>query len=151
MECAFLDGLSGVVQTKCQRQQFIETSFPCVAPEQHNIGTEGAHFQYVPVPAVLINVLNRPDVADDIISPSPPQDQTCLNEYKDGRLYKHFFNEVIREGELFSIFLVFYTDELKIVNPLDLDEGSPSCWSFIIAFLTCMQGTDHRSSLSTLH
>ncbi|CAN7996240.1 unnamed protein product, partial [Ixodes hexagonus] len=110
-----------------------------------------ATFQYVPIVQVLRNVLQVQDVADEIIgatqgiSPNPD----ILTGFRDGSLYREKLSTFVSNSSLDTIFLLLYTDEVEICNPLGAKRGTHKLC--LVYFTILNLHPRYRSQLRLIH
>lgn len=102
-------------------ERYCEDELEYIAPVQISLDqTErhGAHFQYIPLEALLSKIAQNHDVWAMLNQEETPKDQDIMKDYTDGDQFKS------RElSSLSTLRLHFYIDEFEIVNPLGSKRG----------------------------
>lgn len=118
LNCTFVKELFAAVKTSYQREQFAKAHFPYVAPQQCALGENGtSSFQYTPIGRVIGHLLEIHDLAECIEKPRQGSCKT-LRDFRDGSLYKRQQSSLISTSSAGTVYILLYTDELEIVNPL---------------------------------
>ncbi|EEC05529.1 hypothetical protein IscW_ISCW024262, partial [Ixodes scapularis] len=110
-----------------------------------------ATFHYVPIIQVLTNVLQVEDVGEEIIreAPNMPPQPEILTGFRDGSLYREKLSGLISNSSLDTIFLLLYTDEVEICNPLGAKRGTHKLC--LVYFSILNLHPRHRSQLRQIH
>ncbi|CAN7999718.1 unnamed protein product [Ixodes hexagonus] len=107
-------------------------------------------FYYVPIKSVLTNLL-KTDAAEHILGSTVLHLRAdvsaggMLKDVKDGS----FTKALMRNGDQDTIFILLYTDELEIVNPLGLAAGVHKL--LVVYFSILNLHPKYRSQLSSMH
>lgn len=113
----FLSNVFNATQSKYQREQFAKDHLPYVKPESQQLSST-ASFQYVPILSVLRNMILCDTFRNHLESQPSHEQFSYLQSFRDGKLYKEKLSQVLVHGSQYTLFLLMYTDELEVVNPL---------------------------------
>ncbi|CAN7945896.1 unnamed protein product, partial [Ixodes hexagonus] len=110
-----------------------------------------ASFQYIPIMEVLSNVLHVPDVAKEVIQarPSISRQPDMLTGFRDGSLYREKLSSLISNSSTDTIFLLLYTDEVGLCNPLGAKRGAHKIC--LVYFSILNLHPRYRSQLRLIH
>lgn len=149
LECSFLPRLFEGIQSKHMREQYAKTHFPYVEPVKCDLGTEGGCYHYVPVPRLLAKLCEVPDIAAQIYTPQLRRDDPKVYaDFTDGLLFQDF-RDLIAEGVQYTIFLMLYSDEVEICNPLGAKRGVHKLLAVYFTLLNLHPR--HRSQLRSIY
>ncbi len=89
-------------------------------------------FQYIPIEPVLTEMVNKPDVLEEVMKPLNKGPDGQYSSYTDGK----YFQEILRiTGDDVSILLVLYTDDVEVCNPLGtsrkIHKLTPVYWTIL--------------------
>ncbi|XP_075741514.1 uncharacterized protein LOC142791002 [Rhipicephalus microplus] len=149
LACDFLEDVFQSASTKSLRENFAKEHLPYVKPEEHILAV-GETFQYVPIRRVLQNLMlsetfrERLDQSFTIGQPSP-----VLRSFFDGVFFKEKLSALLENGAQYTLFLVLYSDELEIVNPLGSKRGIHKV--IVVYFSVLNLHARHRSQLRSIH
>ncbi|XP_037562263.2 uncharacterized protein LOC119441728 [Dermacentor silvarum] len=149
LHCSFLPELFDGIDSKWKREKYIVENFPFVPPEEHYVG-EAAKYHYVPLPKLLTALCQLPDVAAHLTLPNIERHAPSVyRDYTDGLVYRDYLQSVIPEGSTHSIILLFYTDEIEVVNPLGAKRGKHKILAVYCGLLNLH--TKYRSQLDNIY
>lgn len=122
--CSFLPDLFNGIESKWKRDNYVKENFPFVPAEEHYVG-EDANYHYVPLPKLLTVLCQLPDIAAHLKSPVNIErhETSVYRDHTDGLVFKEHMQSIIPEGSTHTIILLFYTDEIEVVNPLGAKRG----------------------------
>ncbi|XP_064468724.1 uncharacterized protein LOC135383007 [Ornithodoros turicata] len=152
LDCSFVKHLFAAVKTSYQREQFAKSVFPYVAPQQCALGENGrASFQYVPIQKVLGKLVEAQNLTDCILKRSQDAHSilSTLRDFWDGSCYRGHVNSVIPMAFAGTIYILLYTDELEIVNPLGSKRGVHKL--YVVYFSVLNIHPQFRSKIKHLH
>ncbi|XP_064466198.1 uncharacterized protein LOC135377593 [Ornithodoros turicata] len=129
LKCDSVDDMSACIVNKYQRQKFAKENLPYVQPQEHTSDSSDT-FQYVPGIKVLQNML-----LSDI--------------FRDSSLFDRRTADLVKEGSQFTRFLMLYSYELEIANPLGSKRGFNKL--FVVYFSVVNIHARYRSQLSSIH
>ncbi|EEC08634.1 hypothetical protein IscW_ISCW006371, partial [Ixodes scapularis] len=101
-------------------------------------------FYYVPIQSVLTNLMTT-DAAEHILGSMAASGRGMLKDITDGT----FTRALVRDGSQDTIFILLYTDELEIVNPLGSATGVHKL--LVVYFSVVNLHPKYRSQLSSMH
>lgn len=145
----FLDDIFQAASSKYKREQFAQRHLPYVKSEARDLGA-GETFQFVPISGVLRNLMSSESFCDHI-----EQDLSIgvcsplLRNFSDGYIYKEKLHALLEDGAQYTLFLVLYSDEVEIVNPLGSKRGIHKI--FVVYFSVLNIHAKYRSQLSSIH
>lgn len=109
------------ISSEWMLERYCEDELEYIAPVQVPLDqTEqhGAHFQYIPLQALLRKIVQNEDVWAMLNQEEAPKHQDIMEDYTDGDQFKSS-----HLTSLSSLRLHFYIDEFEIVNPLGSKKG----------------------------
>ncbi|XP_064472066.1 uncharacterized protein LOC135386199 [Ornithodoros turicata] len=135
-------------RTEYQREKFAKENLPYVKPQEHPL--DGCDtFQYVPITSVLQNLFMSESFRGHLQESERCEETTSLCSFRDGLLFERKTAQLIPEGSQFTLFIVLYSDELEIVNPLGSKRGQHKL--FVAYFSVVNIHPRYRSQLSSIH
>lgn len=141
------DMFSGLESTHLRKkfiaENFLHTDVTQVSLQTGNFVDTVA---YIPVSKVLTNFLQS-DMLECFMQPAPtPSD--VLSDFWDGEFLAQC-RDVVQDGTCCTIFLLLYTDELELTNPLGSAAGRHKI--LVVYFSILNIHPRHRSKLSAIH
>ncbi|CAM4647907.1 unnamed protein product [Leuciscus chuanchicus] len=109
------------ISSEWMLEHYCEDELEYIAPVQIPLDqTErhGAHFQYIPLKALLRKIAHNEDVWAMLNQEKTPKHQDVMEDYTDGDQFKS-----CELSSLSNVRLHFYIDEFEIVNPLGSKRG----------------------------
>nr|XP_037286457.1 uncharacterized protein LOC119179483 [Rhipicephalus microplus] len=123
LKCNFVEQIFSGLQSRRKRDKYAEMNFPLVAPKQQIIG-QNSKYHYVPLPKLLSVLCNVPDIAAHLTTPEAENHTpTVYRDFTDGQLYRQHLRSLVSSTTTHTIVLLFYSDEIEIVNPLGAKRG----------------------------
>ncbi|XP_042143405.1 uncharacterized protein LOC121833817 [Ixodes scapularis] len=148
-----VDVLFSGMQTKHQRTNLVKKSLPYTEAREIQLQQGGApkrSFQYVPIQDVLQNLLTCDDIYESVEQPPSQREDGMLNDFSDANFIREQQKKVQLAGDQQStIFLLLYTDELELNNPLGSAVGKHKI--LLVYFSILNIHPRHRSKLSSIH
>ncbi|KAH7954539.1 hypothetical protein HPB49_019568 [Dermacentor silvarum] len=145
----FFDDVFEGASSKYQREQFARNHLCYVKPEEHAL-RDGTTFQYVPIISVLQNLMMSENFCNSLDhSISTQQESAMLRNFCDGLMYKEKISAILQNGSQYTLFLVLYSDEIDIVNPLGSKRGIHKL--LVVYFSVLNLHACYRSQLCTIH
>ncbi|XP_070384806.1 uncharacterized protein [Dermacentor albipictus] len=122
LKCNFVDQIFSGITSRRKREKYAQDNFPYVAPEQQIIG-QNSRYHYVPLPKLLLVLCEIPDISAHLTTPEVDNHApTVYRDFTDGQLYRHLLS-LISPTAAHTIVILFYSDEIEIVNPLGAKRG----------------------------
>ncbi|XP_064480460.1 uncharacterized protein LOC135393978 [Ornithodoros turicata] len=151
LDCDFLIDIFDGIETQHQRQKYAKNNLPYVPPQEHEIPGSSETFQYVPLAPLLERLCELPEVEANLRGhPQISGDsEGTLRTFMDGSLFKEQFQAVIPDGSQCTIFLLLYSDEVEIVNPLGAKRGKHKLLCVYVTLLNIH--TKYRSKVRSMH
>ncbi|KAH8008650.1 hypothetical protein HPB51_000476 [Rhipicephalus microplus] len=149
LSCSFIPDLFKGLDKKRAREKYAKETFPFVAPEEQVLG-QGATYHYVPLPKLLHVLCNIPDIGAHLKTPEPDnQTPSVYRDYTDGMLYREHLRSVIPQSCAYTVIILFYTDEIEVVNPLGAKRGTHK----LLAVYCCLLNLHarYRSKLESIY
>ncbi|EEC12622.1 hypothetical protein IscW_ISCW009016, partial [Ixodes scapularis] len=78
---------------------------------------------YVPITNVLRNLMFYQSLCDHLDNVSTVHSSPLLRTFRDGLVYNERLTTLLQGGCQYTVFLVLYSDEVEIVNPLGSKRG----------------------------
>ncbi|KAM7310696.1 uncharacterized protein ISCGN_007604 [Ixodes scapularis] len=148
LECSFLPDLFKGIQSKHLREQYAKANFPYVEPESCKLNAEGGEYHYVPIPRLLRKLCEIPDIAAELVTPQARcDDAEVYRDFSDGLLFRDL-KDLISEGDQYTIFILLYSDEVEICNPLGAKRGVHKLLAVYFTLLNLH--ARHRSQLRSI-
>ncbi|CAN7986746.1 unnamed protein product [Ixodes hexagonus] len=149
LACDFLDEIFQAAGSKYQRDQFAKQHLPYVKPEEHVLDV-GDTFQYVPITGVLRNLMLSESFCNHLDHDlTAGQSSPLLRSFRDGLVYKETLSALLQDGSQYTLFLVLYSDEVEIVNPLGSKRGVHKI--LVVYFSVLNIHARYRSQLRAIH
>ncbi|CAN7941021.1 unnamed protein product, partial [Ixodes pacificus] len=105
---------------------------------------------YVPITSVLRNLMLSQSFCDHLDNDvSTVHSSPLLRTFRDGLVYKERLSTLLQDGCQFTLFLVLYSDEVEIVNPLGSKRGVHKL--LVVYFSLLNINARYRSQLRTIH
>ncbi|XP_064475128.1 uncharacterized protein LOC135389090 [Ornithodoros turicata] len=146
----FVDDIFAEARTSYQREFFAKRHFPFVEPDTYQIGHDSS-FQYVRIGRVLTCLLQKPEMSQyvcyDRTSASPAV--TTLKDFRDGSVYKQQQSSVLHTSSVRTLFVLLYTDELEVLNPIGPRRGVHKL--FVVYFSLLNLHPRFRSQTQHMH
>uniref|UniRef100_A0A224YW03 Enspm-3 dr n=1 Tax=Rhipicephalus zambeziensis TaxID=60191 RepID=A0A224YW03_9ACAR len=149
LACDFLEDVFQSASTKSQRANFAKEHLPYVKPEEHHLGVNET-FQYVSIPRVLENLMVSETFREQLDKNfSTGQPSLVFRSFYDGLLFKERLSALLEDGAQCTLFLILYSDELEIVNPLGSKRGIHKV--IVVYFSVLNIHARHRAQLRCIH
>ncbi|KAH9382026.1 hypothetical protein HPB48_011256 [Haemaphysalis longicornis] len=149
LACDFIDDVFQGVKSKYQREQFAKAHLPYVKPEEQVL-SDGKTFQYVPIISVLRNLMSSKSFCNSLDpSMEAAEESPLLRSFCDGLIYEEKVSALLENGSQYTLFLVLYSDEVDVVNPLGSKRGVHKL--LVVYFSVLNLHVRYRSQLCTIH
>ncbi|EEC06832.1 hypothetical protein IscW_ISCW024290, partial [Ixodes scapularis] len=120
-----------------------------VEPRTCDLGSEGDRYHYVPILRLPAKLCENPDIAARLMTPQAIHDEPeVYRSFSDGLLFQDFMN-LIPDGAQYTIFILLYSDQVEICNPL-----GPKCGvhKLLAVYFTLLNlHPRHRSQLRFIY
>lgn len=149
LRCSFLPDLFKGIQSRHLREQYAKAHSPYVEPRKCELGSHGDKYHYVPLPRVLEKLCEVPDIAAQLMTRQARcDDPKVYRDYTDGLLFQSI-KDLIPDGTQYTIFILLYSDEVEICNPLGAKRGVHKLLAVYFTLLNLH--AKHRSQLRFIH
>ncbi|KAM7313527.1 uncharacterized protein ISCGN_003389 [Ixodes scapularis] len=149
LRCSFVPELFEGIQSKHLREQYVKAHTPYVEPRTCDLGSEGDRYHYVPIPRLLAKLCENPDIAARLITPQASHGEPeVYRSFSDGLLFQDFMS-LIPDGAQYTIFILLYSDEVEICNPLGPKRGMHKLLAVYFTLLNLHPR--HRSQLRFIY
>ncbi|KAL1454668.1 hypothetical protein MTO96_043738 [Rhipicephalus appendiculatus] len=149
LNCSFMSGLFSDIKNKYKREQYVQEHFPFTPPEEQVLDSM-AKYHYVRLPKLLTALCQIPDIAAHLTTPKcESSTPSTYRHYTDGAVYREHLHHVIPANSTHTILLLFYTDEIEVVNPLGAKRGKHKLLAVYCSLLNLH--VKHRSRLQNIY
>lgn len=142
------DIFSGI-QTTYLRKKYVMENLPYTNPLVMPLHTDNQALQhtmcYIPVSQLLSNLLSCPDILESVMQPI--EQSEVLQDITDGDFISQRLQQI--DSGTPTIFLLLYSDELELSNPLGAAAGSHKI--LVVYFSIINIHPRHRSKLNAVH
>ncbi|XP_075741125.1 uncharacterized protein LOC142789839 [Rhipicephalus microplus] len=144
-----LSNMFSDLESTHMRKKYISKHFNYT--ELNQVSLQTANYRdiecYVPISKLLVNFLKSEDLLECISQPTAkPQELLC--DFTDGDAFSRY-DHLNRDSSNNTIFLLLYTDELELVNPLGAAAGRYKILAVYFSVLNLHPR--HRSKLCSIH